>query len=159
MHLIKKKWEVLDVNRLNSLVEEIKLDDLEKELSNKLETPIKLTIDIEPKTRIDKNSLQIKIYCKENLVKKSGVFSSCFRSVRLEDFGVKIFDDVEFDEDIVKELQSKKDWDALKNIETNILDTILYVTFDLRYYLKDGGSNGVTLLSASYNFKTKQWNF
>ena len=96
---------------------------------------------------------------KKNLVSESGVFKTCFRSVRLEDFGVKFYDDVEYDDDIVQELQEKGEWDALKNIETTRLNTKVYITIDLRYYLNEGGSNGVTLLTCNYDFDKKEWNF
>ena len=110
---------------------------------------------------IEKNKkiFKINLHSKENLVKNSGVFQSCFRSVRIEDFGIRFYEKVEYDEDLLKELQDNDKWDEIEKMDIKVLENFVTITLDLRYYLKEGGSNGVSLMTTTYNFNSGKWDF
>jgi len=67
----------------------------------------------------------------QDLVNKAGVMSPVFKTLKIETF----------------------------NTEYSAKEDVIWITLDFRFELKNGGSNGVHLLTAWYNFDTNDWTF
>lgn len=123
---------------------------LERKLSKLLGVNIKITKEyIDADDRLfSRKYASIKLYCDENLVNHCGIIALGIKSAKLQDFGVHVYKTIEYDEN-----------DTSESPKYKCLGYRLHVTFDIRYTLKCGGSNGISVLNADYNFKTNKWSF
>lgn len=137
--VIKKCYSQLDKKAMTTLNDK---------LNKMLKTNICLKKEFIETMSYAKRRAQIKMYCNKNLVKHCGIFQLGLKAARLQDFGVHVYEIVEYDNTLPPEKQIFK-----------TIGYSLHVVFDIRYELINGGTNGITFLSADYDYQTKTWTF
>lgn len=104
-----------------------------EELFNKIKEVLGIEVEFEVEIKTDyRNSPYINIES-NNLVNQSGIFAKVFSDVRVQTFNTSI----------------------AKDEKTN--EYYYWLTVSLRHQLKEGGSNGVKLLTAWY--QNNEWKF
>ena len=156
-----KKATIIDVYE-NEIIQEafdkLDLDFLNREIQKLFGFEISLTKELTSYRCFNRDKLKIKIFCEDNLIDKCGVMQYGLQSAYLQDFGVHIRQLIEYDNDKLEEERSKNlDSYIPVTAFSNTLDILVYVTLDIRYTLKNGGSNGITILSASYEVNANKW--
>lgn len=137
-----KEINVSNVDKVKYCFDNLDLSELNKKVGELLNDP---TFKFEKTFRVTQNgnTAYINIKSDKNLVKDCGILQLGLKSVLLQDFGTHVLESVVYD---------KND---------NIVESTfrLHIVIDARYEIRNGGSNGITILVADYFVEDKRWEF
>lgn len=150
--------ETFDNNYVIDAFNALDITQLTEKLSEMFGFKIELTKQLKETHSYGSTHTKINIFCEENLVEHCGIIRLSLAKAELKDFGVHVHKIVEYDEEKLEERKRTGVYEPISCFSKTI-GLIVYVTLDIRYTLTNGGSNGITILSASYDVNSKTWSF
>lgn len=156
MNIVETIIEESNVDKIKEIFEDLDLNGLQEKISEIVGTDVIMEKKLEISHRYNRDYARIKIFSEQNLKDYCGFIGLGVKSIKIQDFGVIIKKKVEYDKELFDKLSKEGKYLEHKNI-MKIKEYIIHVIIDSRYELKNGGSNGIGLLSADYNPTTKTW--
>ncbi len=145
--ILLKHFECLDITPLN------------EKLSELLGFNPQLNKKATEKTVFGHNNLKIEIKSDTNFVDKCGIIALGLKSAKIQDFGTHLYKILEYDEEEVERKRKENNGRVELTPLTHIVGYTFHVCLDIRYELISGGTNGITILSADYDFNNNAWTF
>ena len=151
--------ETFDNEQITDAFQSLDIKPLAEKLSEMFGFNLELTKQLNTTYNFGSTSNKINIFCEENLVDRCGIFRFGLSEAKIQDFGVKVHKIIEYDDDLLeKERETKKEYIPV-SCYAKTIGFIVYITLDIRFKLTNGGSNGISILSASYDINNKTWSF
>lgn len=152
MNIQKKVFNIRNKEKVTEILKDIDFSPLNEKVSSIVDIPINFKIDVS-------NRGDISIYDETDIKEKTGFLVNSLEKVLIKDFGVNINEICEYDKDLYDAYIDRYDWDGLKTVPFVKVDEYISINLDARIYLKNGGENGIHILTAFYNIIKKEWSF
>lgn len=150
--------ETFDSKYVTDAFNSLNITPLSEKLSEMFGFKIELTKQLNETHSFGSTHTKINIFCKENLVEHCGIISLGLQKAELKDFGVHVHKIIEYDEEKFEEHKKTEGYTPISCF-SKIIGLVITLTLDIRYTLSNGGSNGITILSASYDVNSKTWSY
>lgn len=124
-------------------------------LKEYVEKKYHLTSD--PIIKVSKSSFSV--FWEGDIKSQCGILGTALKAAHLQTFGCGVSQDVTYDDDKMQAFIKESNYNfSYEDLDAVYGEEKLWASFDLRYHLKHGGSNGIHLFYATYTAK-EGWTF
>ena len=156
MNIQRTAVQVREYDKAVEMMQKVDFASLNKTVSDLVGTNISFEYEI---TQNEGFCPNVRIFSTKDVKDNTGFLKNSFEKVLIQDFGVKLLEVYEFDKDAIDACVKVGDWDGVNNVPQTFVSSYLELFLDARIFMKNGGSNGIHILSGKFEFDTGEWEF